>query len=636
MNTCSRSCSTGWNVLTLLALGSLTLSPSALAVERSADTQLVYPVLSPEGAFAVDTPAAAERWRFLGGIGVQMERMPLEYFENGVSAGAAILTRNTLHLVGSMSLTEATTAFLRINGLYQDPGENVLVAPESQLAMGDLDFGFKSAIIRRPRFKLGPRLDLFVPTGTEQSWASEDSMRYAPSILVDVDTGPVRLLGSVGFIWRNLTNSEADFVLGNEFTSGLAGIIPFSDRTSIIVEATARNGTANFMQPGAENPAELKAGLRYRIPYTGQLDLAVGTALDNGYGAADLRVLATFLRLPPAPPPPKAPIVVEVPPKKQVAVAVNEAEGPDREIQWEEGQLAQVHQGRIVIRDPIQFEFATSNILPESYPTLDAVALVMNDYPQIEHLVIEGHASAEGTNQYNYDLSNSRAERIYEALIADGVRPDRLSYRGLGETVPIIQGDSEEALAKNRRVEFHILKVRDYLDIANADSGDPIVLPWSGEAIEPPKMGDKMLSTDANPILIEEIVQEPTQVDDTPDSATFKEALDDEAEIPEVDIIRSDTSTNGSKNSKKKSQPSDASDASNTDPDEDSVEEQEPESGAQSAEGPSSSDSSEPAGSPPASTEQESQPGTDDTQPQPATESPSSAEDPASHSNDRE
>ena len=77
---------------------------------------------------------------------------------------------------------------------------------------------------------------------------------------------------------------------------------------------------------------------------------------------------------------------------------------------------------------------------------------------QIGHVVIEGHASEEGSHQYNYDLSNLRARAIFKALAEAGVHPDRMSHRGYGEALPKNLGEDEAALAENRRVEFHIIR----------------------------------------------------------------------------------------------------------------------------------------------------------------------------------
>ncbi|MBN1334991.1 MAG: OmpA family protein [Deltaproteobacteria bacterium] len=515
----------------LLAVPSLAFGQEADEIYRSLDTQLVGPALMPGAAIAIDSPRAWRPLTFQGGAAWQLERMPLEYFENGESVGAAITTRNTLHVAGGTTVYKGITAYGRWAAVIMDPGvegaENAY--PESNLALGDLAIGVKADLIQANNLAFGPHLDVWFPTGTKDSWVAEEKTRYMPGLLLDLDTGPVEIFSRLGLLIRSESNSNADFILGSEVPVGLGVAVPFSDRVAALAEATGRMSFVEFLKPGAENPFEAKAGVRWKIGGVAQVDLAAGTALDNGYGTSDIRALLSVVNIPrPAAAPTAAEVVeVEAPKPKAAEVIV-----PDQkeEIQWEEGVLAQVHRGHIVIKDPIQFEFATANILPVSQPTLDAVARVMNDYPQIEHLLIEGHASEEGTYEYNYKLSSSRANAIYESLIRGGVRPERLSYRGMGETVPVALGTDEESLALNRRVEFKIMKVRDFLDVANQDTGEAIVSPMTGEEISAPKMGEKQLSADANPILVE-VQTAPKPEETSPDAAEFRTALEEAEEL---------------------------------------------------------------------------------------------------------
>jgi outer membrane protein OmpA-like peptidoglycan-associated protein len=509
----------------LASAAPLNLARAEIELERSLDTQLVFPVMSPDGLISIDSPKASQKMKFIGGLAYQLERMPLEYFENGETAGPAIVTRNNLHFGGAMSVTKTTTVFARMAGIFQDGGDEPWAAPAKNVGVTDLDIGFKAAVLQKARFALGPRFDLWIPLGLKDSWISERNARYIPSLLVDWDLRLVELYSSVGLQARTTTDSKADFLLGSELLGGFGLRVPIGERFSVLGESTARAGFPRFFQGGAENPVEGHVGFRYRIPYKMQFDLAYGTAVNNGYGTSDIRVIAGVTFLPPPPPPPKPPKVVEITP---VQTAIIAEEAPEKaEVQWQEGQLAQVHMGQIVIREPIQFEFATPNILPESKSVLEAVAHVMNNYPQIEYLTVEGHASKEGSNIYNYDLSNRRSRAVFEALIDAGVRPGRIAYRGLGETRPLCETDDEACLARNRRVEFHILKVRDWLDLPKTPDENPLVIPWNGDVRPPPKLGDKMLSADANPILVQEVIVQPTQPEKTPDSATFKEKLDD-------------------------------------------------------------------------------------------------------------
>ncbi|MBK1667734.1 hypothetical protein CKO28_06760 [Rhodovibrio sodomensis] len=56
----------------------------------------------------------------------------------------------------------------------------------------------------------------------------------------------------------------------------------------------------------------------------------------------------------------------------------------------------------------------------------------------------------------NWELSTARAVEVVKFLIGQGIPPDRLAATGFGEYQPIAEGDSPEALRKNRRIEFKL------------------------------------------------------------------------------------------------------------------------------------------------------------------------------------
>ena len=112
---------------------------------------------------------------------------------------------------------------------------------------------------------------------------------------------------------------------------------------------------------------------------------------------------------------------------------------------------------RIEIKEPIRFEFNSDVLLPDSSPILDQVIAILRERGDIAYLLVEGHASFEGKVDYNWDLSTRRAASVFRYLVEQGVNARRLSYRGMGEAVPLAGGSAEESLAENRRVEFRIL-----------------------------------------------------------------------------------------------------------------------------------------------------------------------------------
>ena len=215
----------------------------------------------------------------------------------------------------------------------------------------------------------------------------------------------------------------------------------------------ARHGLNNIFRGGAENTSEVTTSIQqWRENALWQWILERDT---DGYGSSEFQVFVgyTLHRQPQKkieeviyiPPPIDEPVEIEEPPVEEIT-------------NWEEEELAKVEADQIIIRDAIQFEIGTDKILKEFIPTLDFVASLINEDVQIGHVVIEGHASEEGSHDYNYDLSNLRARAIFKALVEVGVHPDRLSHRGYGEALPKNTGGTEEELAKNRRVEFHIIR----------------------------------------------------------------------------------------------------------------------------------------------------------------------------------
>ena len=104
---------------------------------------------------------------------------------------------------------------------------------------------------------------------------------------------------------------------------------------------------------------------------------------------------------------------------------------------------------------PIQFEFDSSRVLPESYPILDEITDAMMVMPRVR-LEIQGHTDNLGTIEYNQQLSEARAKAVMEALIDRGISHRRLRYRGFGMSRPIASNETEAGQALNRRTEFVI------------------------------------------------------------------------------------------------------------------------------------------------------------------------------------
>ena len=115
-----------------------------------------------------------------------------------------------------------------------------------------------------------------------------------------------------------------------------------------------------------------------------------------------------------------------------------------------------VTNGRLIVQD-IYFDVDRYELKSESYPALDKILVMLQQHEEME-VTIEGHTDANGTEDDNQLLSEKRAEAVKDYLVGKGVKRSRLSSKGYGEEKPIAAGDSKEAHAQNRRVEFVLAK----------------------------------------------------------------------------------------------------------------------------------------------------------------------------------
>jgi outer membrane protein OmpA-like peptidoglycan-associated protein len=107
--------------------------------------------------------------------------------------------------------------------------------------------------------------------------------------------------------------------------------------------------------------------------------------------------------------------------------------------------------------DDIKFKVNSDELLSSSYGTLNRAADVLSQFEGVR-MEVQGHASSDGDDSYNLELSQKRAESVRRYLIGRGVNPDRLTAVGYGETKPLATNRTQEGRVENRRVEFQIIQ----------------------------------------------------------------------------------------------------------------------------------------------------------------------------------
>lgn len=109
-----------------------------------------------------------------------------------------------------------------------------------------------------------------------------------------------------------------------------------------------------------------------------------------------------------------------------------------------------------VILKNVFFDTKKTDLKPESITELDNVVRLMNENPNMK-IQIRGYTDNVGKPADNLILSQGRAVSVVNYLLNKGVKKERLSYKGFGETNPIATNDTEQGKALNRRTELSVV-----------------------------------------------------------------------------------------------------------------------------------------------------------------------------------
>jgi OOP family OmpA-OmpF porin len=107
--------------------------------------------------------------------------------------------------------------------------------------------------------------------------------------------------------------------------------------------------------------------------------------------------------------------------------------------------------------DNLNFETGSTQLTPESRPTVDSLLVILKAYPAVEVLV-EGHTDSTGDPAANKKLSLDRATAVRGILVTGGITDSRIKTAGVGPDRPIASNDTEDGRAKNRRIELVVEK----------------------------------------------------------------------------------------------------------------------------------------------------------------------------------
>ncbi len=118
--------------------------------------------------------------------------------------------------------------------------------------------------------------------------------------------------------------------------------------------------------------------------------------------------------------------------------------------------LSPIKESIIIPLNNVFFETAKYDLKGESKYELNKLVdfLKKNSTLKIE---LYGHTDNVGDKKANLVLSQNRAKAVCDYLIANGIAKERLTYKGFGDTVPVVLNDSDEHRQMNRRTEFKVI-----------------------------------------------------------------------------------------------------------------------------------------------------------------------------------
>ncbi len=140
--------------------------------------------------------------------------------------------------------------------------------------------------------------------------------------------------------------------------------------------------------------------------------------------------------------------------RREADLALEQADTLRRQL--ENLQLRQTESGVVVTLGDVLFESGQTELRADAMASLVEVVDLLQSEPD-KDIRIEGHTDSVGEATTNLEISQKRADAVYEALVSLGVSADRITSQGMGEDFPIASNETEEGRAQNRRVDVILL-----------------------------------------------------------------------------------------------------------------------------------------------------------------------------------
>jgi len=475
---------------------SLALATAGPAAADGFDGQRFVPAEGTAGGFAIERTLVVPHLGWGFGLFLHYANDPVVIRE---SADGDIVARPledalTFNLIAAIGLFDFAELAIDLPLQLVYDGEDAIVSGTGLAAsegVGDLRLIPKFRFLRGETFGLGLAVPIGLPTGDDEALRGAGDVTIEPKLLLSWwGGGRTSLQGSVGY---KLHTSQAgrEGPGGDELTMGI-GLryrTPLANDSLVLsAELVAGLMTSDEEVAYSELPVETILGVIYEATPSWHIYLGGGIGVTDGVGTPDFRAILgiryTTVGLSDrdgdgiVDDRDAAPDQAEdkddyqdddgAPERDNDGDGIDDeddecpdaAEDPDstdRDGCPERGH-AEYREGKIKLLGKIRFKTNSAEIEESSDPILDDVADEMKRHPEIRRVRVEGHSDNVGNRDYNRRLSRERAQSVRQALIKRGVSGKRLDAEGYGETRPIASNRRERGRAKNRRVQFTVIK----------------------------------------------------------------------------------------------------------------------------------------------------------------------------------
>jgi outer membrane protein OmpA-like peptidoglycan-associated protein len=109
--------------------------------------------------------------------------------------------------------------------------------------------------------------------------------------------------------------------------------------------------------------------------------------------------------------------------------------------------------GLVANMSDVLFRSGSFELLAGARERLAKVSGIVLAYPSL-HVAVEGHTDSVGSDEYNQELSEHRAQSVRDYFVQQGISSSAVEARGFGKSEPIASNDTAEGRQQNRRVEL--------------------------------------------------------------------------------------------------------------------------------------------------------------------------------------